>query len=268
MYKGVDLGYTKGGVEVDVTTATHQVNVDQFGESVVNEFITKRDIKVVVPLAETTLENLVAIMPGSSLVGDGSAASATITISTNPVANDTVVVNGVTFTFVATATTPFQVTIGGTAAATAANLQAKLAASTAGKVVIAKYTVNAAIVTVTYDSKGVEGNTFTLVKTGTGVTLSAATLTGGVNPTKQRVDVTNGLQAGSLLANSGALVLHPIDKLDTDLSEDLIIPKAGTAGGMKFAYKHNEERIFNTEFMGYPDPVTQVLFTLGDPTAV
>jgi hypothetical protein len=37
LYKGVDLGYTKGGVEVDVTTSTKPVTVDQFGESVINE---------------------------------------------------------------------------------------------------------------------------------------------------------------------------------------------------------------------------------------
>jgi hypothetical protein len=66
-FDGVDLGYTQGGVEVMVTTETHKVNVDQFGKSIINEIIMGRTISVKVPLAETTLENLVKIMPGAVL---------------------------------------------------------------------------------------------------------------------------------------------------------------------------------------------------------
>lgn len=69
-FNGVDLGLTIGGVEVEVSTNTHETKVDQFGDTAVNEFITGRNITAKVPLAETTLENLVAIMPGSTLVTD------------------------------------------------------------------------------------------------------------------------------------------------------------------------------------------------------
>lgn len=157
-YKSQDLGYTKGGVSVDVTTDTYAVTVDQFGESVINEFITKRDIKVECPLAETTLENLVSIMPGASLVTDA------------------------------------------------------------------------------------------------------------LDPTKKRVDVTNGIGT-NLLSIAGELRLHPIELDDADLSEDLVIPLAATAGAMKFSYKHDEERVFNTSFAGYPDSTTNILYSLGDTTA-
>jgi len=157
-FGGVDLGYTKGGVEVDVTTDTHEVTVDQFGESVINEYVTKRDIKVKAPLAETTLENLVAIMPGSSLIVDG------------------------------------------------------------------------------------------------------------VDATKKRVDITNGVGT-NLLSVAQELMLHPIELADSDVSEDLTIPLAATAGAMSFAYKHDDERVYNTEFTGYPDPTTKLLFQLGDTTA-
>ena len=78
-YKGVDLGYTQGGVQVTVTTETHKTNVDQFGKTTVNEQIMSRDVQVKVPLAETTLDNLVATMPGASIAGTGADKKAIVT---------------------------------------------------------------------------------------------------------------------------------------------------------------------------------------------
>lgn len=69
-FDGQDLGYTKGGVEVSVKTETHKVMVDQFGKTPINEYIMGREVSVKAPLAETTLENLVKIMPGATLVTD------------------------------------------------------------------------------------------------------------------------------------------------------------------------------------------------------
>ena len=89
-YGGVDLGYTQGGVDVTVKTETHKVNVDQFGKTTINEVILSRDVTAKTPLAETTLENLVKIMPGAVLteVG-GSAATGTITIDETYTPTDT-----------------------------------------------------------------------------------------------------------------------------------------------------------------------------------
>jgi hypothetical protein len=70
-FNGVDLGATIGGVEVEVTTSTHTTTVDQLGDTVVNEYIIGRNCSVKVPLGESTLENLVALMPGSTLITDG-----------------------------------------------------------------------------------------------------------------------------------------------------------------------------------------------------
>lgn len=156
-YKGTDLGYTKGGVEVEVTTDTHEVMVDQFGNTPISEYLMGRKIVVRAPLAETTLDNLVATMPGAVLVTD--------------------------------ATTP----------------------------------------------------------------------------TKKRVDVKTGVGT-NLQALAGELVLHPIGLPTTDKSEDLIIPLAATAGAMRFAYKLDDERIFNVEFKGYPSAEGK-LYSLGDSTA-
>ena len=155
-YNNVDLGYTKGGVEVTVKTDTHKVNIDQFGKTPINEYIMGRDVQVKVPLAETTLENLVKIMPGATLITDG------------------------------------------------------------------------------------------------------------VDPTKKVVNVNTGVGT-NLLDIAQTLVLRPVGK--TDASEDFTVFKAATAGALNFAYKLEDERIFNVEFSGYPD-ANGKLFAVGDTTAV
>jgi hypothetical protein len=70
LYNGVDLGFTSGGVEVAVATTTHETKVDQFGDTVANEYIMGRTITVTVPLVETTLENMAAVIPGATLLTD------------------------------------------------------------------------------------------------------------------------------------------------------------------------------------------------------
>lgn len=159
MYDGVDLGLTMGGVEVTVETTTKETKVDQFGDTVANETIMGRNITVSVPLAETTLENMVALLPGASLVTDG------------------------------------------------------------------------------------------------------------VDPAKKKVTVPSGTGI-SLLGLAKEMVLHPIELPDSDTSEDLTIPLCATAGGMNFAYKYDEERVFNCTFKGYPDRANGgLLFIYGDKTA-
>lgn len=153
-YDGVDLGYTKGGVEVTVTTETHKVEVDQFGKSPINELIMSRDARVKCPLAETTLANLVSIMPGATLVTGGGAS---------------------------------------------------------------------------------------------------------------RVDVEHSIGT-DLLTIAKPLILHPQNLLAADLTEDFTLLLAGTGGQLQFAYKLEEERIFNIEFTGYPSSQTRRLFVVGDLT--
>lgn len=158
LYNGVDLGYTQGGVEVTVKTDTHKVNVDQFGKSTINEYIMGREVMAKVPLAETTLENLVRIMPG-------------------------------------------------------------------------------------------------------------ATLTEGVGAAADTVSVTTAIGT-DLLSIAEELRLHPTAKADTDYSEDFVIPLAATSGALNFAYKLENERIFNVEFNGYPNSATGKLFSVGTSPVV
>jgi hypothetical protein len=274
-YDGVDLGYTQGGVEVSVKTDTHKVNIDQYGKTAINELLMGRDISAKTNLAETTLDNLVAIMPGASLVVvGGSAASGTITVATLPVAGDTIVINGTTVTFRAALTgVGVESLIGGTAALTGPILAAALNASTDPGISAASYSAAAAVITATYGNqlvygvtgaKSTDGNAFTLV-TGTAgakVTMSAATLTGGAEPTSKRVDVAVGIGI-DLLSIAKELRLHPINKAATDLSDDFVIPLAASSGGLNFAYKLESERVYSAEFGGYPDPVTGRLFYIG-----
>ena len=153
-FDGQDLGYTQGGVEVDVTTDTHKVNVDQFGNTPISEYIMGRSISVVAPLAETTLDNLVAVMPGTTKTG----------------------------------TTDVQA----------------------------------------------------MVSTGIGTNLR---------------DIAAELR------------LHPTGIDESDTSEDLVIPLAATAGAMKFAYKLDNERVFNVTFMGYPSDDGQLFYIGSDAPA-
>jgi hypothetical protein len=83
-------------------------------------------------------------------------------------------------------------------------------------------------VTLTYDDNGVKGNEVTLAKTfvtGANCTVSGATLTGGVNDTQKRVDVTNSI-GYSLFQNAKRLVLHPTANAPENVSEDVILPFA------------------------------------------
>jgi hypothetical protein len=158
-FNGVDLGLTKGGVEVEVATETYEVMVDQFGNSPVNEYILARTVTVRIPLAESTLENLQRIMPGTTVVTSGAIPN-----------------------------------------------------------------------------------------------------------TKSRADVTNGTGL-NLLDYAEKLILHPKALPSSDKSEDFIVPLAATAGAISYAYKLDEERIFNVEFKGYPNSTTGLLFQIGDETA-
>lgn len=63
-----DLGLTKGGVEVNVSTMTYKISVDQFGATEVNEYITGRTCTVKVPMAETDLTLLAKVIPDAVLV--------------------------------------------------------------------------------------------------------------------------------------------------------------------------------------------------------
>lgn len=271
-YDGVDLGYTKGGVEVEVKTETKKVMVDQFGNSEINEYILGRTCMVKVPLAETTVENLARFMPGATLTATGGArASGTITFATAaPANNDSVTINGLAFTFkTGSVTSPHDISLTGitTINQAAAALAAAIKNSVDPRVTVLTASVSGAVVTVTFADIGTAGNSITLAKTGTNTTVSGATLSGGTAATRLKATVSNGVGA-SLLDSAKKLILHPIAAPSTDRSQDFTIPLAATPGELNYAFKLDEERIFIANFTGYPDPVTKTLFIVGDEGAV
>ena len=76
-FGGVDLGYTKGGVQVEVATETQKITVDQRGQTVVSEVVMGRNITITAPLAESVLRNMVDLMPGSTLSEDDNSVTIT-----------------------------------------------------------------------------------------------------------------------------------------------------------------------------------------------
>lgn len=253
IYDGLDLGYTKGGVDVEVSTDTHKVTVDQFGQSEINEYIQKRSVVAKLPLAETTLENMVKIMPGATLVDNAVKQVSTVDIDT--VVNSTaytVTIAGKGYSYTSDAdATEGEIALGLVAAVNADPGAQMVAATTAVPAdPTATFTLTAKISGEAY-AVTVDAN-MSVVET----TAAAAG--------SKRVDVTNGIGT-NLLSIAKKLVLRPIGAADSN--DDFIIPLAATAGGLQFAYKFDEERVYNTEFMGYPDPNTKVLFKVGDETA-
>lgn len=118
----------------------------------------------------------------SGTTGAGAYASGTGTLTSNPTANDTLTVNGLAITFVASGPTGSQVLIGGTNLVTLANLLAFLVASVNADVTPASYSTLGNVLTVTYKTIGTGGNSFTLAKSSTAITLSGSTLANGTQP--------------------------------------------------------------------------------------
>lgn len=157
-FDGATVGLTKGGVEVEASTSSKAVTVDQFGETIIDEYITGRTVTVKVPLAESDLANLAAIVPGANLIVDG------------------------------------------------------------------------------------------------------------VDPTKMQLEIPTGI--GMSLRDSAAeLICHPVANAAADKSEDFVVPIAAAKGDLSFAFKHDEERVYMMEFVGYPDIATGLLYIFGDPSA-
>lgn len=145
----------------------------------------------------------------SATSGSGVKASGTITLDTNPAANDTLTLNSKVLTFVSSSPGANDVLIGGSAQATATNLWSYLLNSTSTNLTPATYSVLGGVVTVTYKTTGTGGNAFTLAKSSTHITLSASTLLGGANPSSvgYATSPASGQDVSTLLGFTAALAL-------------------------------------------------------------
>lgn len=155
----------------------------------------------------------------SNSAGAGVKASGTITLGSNPANNDTLTVDGTLITFVTATATGSQVHIGATAQDTSANLQAFLQASVDANISLATYATNSGtgVTTVTYKLVGTAGNSFTLAKSSTAITLSAGTLAGGAPPSSVGyATVGTGTDISSLLRLTSALAVALVPGYDAE----------------------------------------------------
>lgn len=170
----------------------------------------------------------------SATTGAGSRASGSITVSTNPSygvrasgtieltgqpdPSDTVTIKGTTVTFVSGTPTGNQVQIGGSAALTSAALQTFLAASADANLAANIYNTVGQITTITARVYGTAGNAYGLLKSGANITVSGATLSGGV-------------AADTVTVNGTAITFVPSNATGNQV---VVAPTAaGTAGNLQ-----------------------------------
>lgn len=169
-------------------------------------------------------ESSFAVYTGSAPV----AATGTITFAGVGDANDTVTIGGQVYTLKASPTNPFDVDIGADATGTAANLAAAINAGAGegtaygtGTVANSDVTASAAlgVVTITARVPGTGGNSITLTKSGTDITVSSATLASGTGTafepgTDFEIDYDNGiltvLEDGSITAGTDLTVAFSV----------------------------------------------------------
>lgn len=70
----VDLGHTLGGVTATYAPEFHETQVDQYGKSVVEQFLVGERMSVEGNLGEFALNNLRALINGGTLQGDDSVS--------------------------------------------------------------------------------------------------------------------------------------------------------------------------------------------------
>jgi len=91
-------------------------------------------------------------------------------------------------------------------------------------------------------------------------------VTDGTDPLQRKLEIPTGAGV-SLRDLADVLTLHPTNEPASNLEEDFVIPLACASGDISFAYRHDEERVFTVEFVGYADNTSGLLAVIGDPAA-
>lgn len=152
------------------------------------DFTSSLNLNNVAAVIQTALTGATIIWNGSQFIitstgtGAGAYAIGSVTFIGNPVANDTLTVEGTLITFVSSSPTGSQVLIGATPQITAANLLAFLQASVDSNIITCSYSLSGLVLSITAKTIGTGGNALTLAKSSSELNISGATLTGGVNP--------------------------------------------------------------------------------------
>lgn len=170
---------TSGGFTISIDGSAHNLTALNLSAAL-NLNGVASDITTALSGAGTCIWTGSQFVITSATTGAGTAASGTITFSAPPANNDTVTINSVLITFVTSGPTGNQVLIGATAATSATNLNTFLHASSVAGLLTQSYSVSGAVVTVTDKTVGTAGNSIPLAKSSVDISLSAATLLGGL----------------------------------------------------------------------------------------
>lgn len=199
---------TSGGFDITIDGTAHLITGLDFSAAL-NLNGVASDVTTALSGAGTCIWTGSQFEISSNTTGAGIEASGTITFSAAPTAADTVTINSVVITFVASSPTGNQVLIGSSASTSATNLNTFLQASSAAGLTVLNYSVAGAVVTVKSNSVGTAGNSIPLVKSSTAITLSAADLAGGTNASSvgYATSPASGQDVSSLMALTSALGL-------------------------------------------------------------
>lgn len=136
-----------------------------------------------------------------AITGGGAlAATGNFTFSANPADTETIVLDGVTWTFVTSGATGNESNLGSTLQQTLAILAGALAASGSSSLNIANYNSDDTHLYITYGTTGTSGNSYTLGAGTAPATASGSTLSGGVNASGSggaTVALTIGTKSGA-----------------------------------------------------------------------
>ncbi|MGA4275576.1 DUF3383 domain-containing protein [Ralstonia nicotianae] len=187
----------------------------------------------------------------SASSGAGAAASGTVTLTGNPAANDTVTIGGTAITFVSANPTGNQVLLGTTAAQTGANLQAFLQASPDVNISKCKFSTSLGVVSATYGTVGTAGNAFTLAKSSTNITLSGATLTGGVNASTITYGASpaTGTDISAQLGLTTGVASAPVNGVNAEQPVDAVAAMVTNFGRQFLGVTFADTSITNTQHL-------------------
>jgi uncharacterized protein (UPF0333 family) len=156
------------------------------------------------------------------------------TFAAQPANNDTLTIGGTTVTFVTGAPTGDEVTIGATLAATLAALATFLNESTDTNLSKCTYLVSGDVLYITAIAPGAAGDSITLVKSSTEITVSGATLAGGSATDisgllNMRSTDSGAFAAQGIAAESALTAVTIFDNLFPNQWYGLVIPQAADA---------------------------------------
>lgn len=188
-----DVTVTFGGANLNQNTIGYTINTS-----------TGSGFSAIPLITGDTLSSFLITHPGKNYVNTdtitiGIKASGTYTFVANPTAGQTIILNGVTWTFVSGTPTGNQTKIHSTVQNTVRALAQDLNASATAGIAVASYSLSGLVLNIYYDAIGTGGNAYTLAAGTYGGTVSGGTLTGGATDSATAtlvVGATSGIYPG------------------------------------------------------------------------